>query len=307
MNDKCLPNKRLSAFTLIELLVVISIIGLVMAILLPALGKAREVARDSVCSQNVRQIVLAAFSYATDVNEFPRGLNKTNPANGMPVKRDASNYAGITNAFSPTIAEADRNDVGVAMYLLLRQKYATSPELFVTPALSHHTPDTYGITGDVSGQITFTTIGSGVDDPSNLSYGMSNPYYGLGQDEGGSAVGVRHHKLRLGNTELTSEFALIADRGPACCMSEGVDISVGGASSDNPNGRSNIHLDGSTERGQHVAFADGHAVFTPDFLIGPRRSNGNPDNIYFDYGLTGIFIPRAKNDVTIYPTLYADR
>jgi prepilin-type N-terminal cleavage/methylation domain-containing protein/prepilin-type processing-associated H-X9-DG protein len=56
-------------FTLIELLVVISIIALLMAILLPVLGKARELARRSVCSNNLRTLALANHLYANAYKE----------------------------------------------------------------------------------------------------------------------------------------------------------------------------------------------------------------------------------------------
>ncbi len=61
-------QQRQSAFTLIELLVVISIIALLIAILLPALGAARKSARDLQCLSNLRGLMAASFSYGTDNN-----------------------------------------------------------------------------------------------------------------------------------------------------------------------------------------------------------------------------------------------
>ena len=57
-------------FTLIELLVVVSLIVLLIAMLLPALGSAREVARRSSCSSNLRQIGNAFVEYMTDHDKW---------------------------------------------------------------------------------------------------------------------------------------------------------------------------------------------------------------------------------------------
>ena len=61
---------RSSAFTLIELLVVISIIALLIAILLPALGAARRSARDMQCLSNQRQIGVGLYGYSVENKDF---------------------------------------------------------------------------------------------------------------------------------------------------------------------------------------------------------------------------------------------
>ena len=58
-------------FTLVELLVVIAIIGILIALLLPALNTVRESARRSLCSANEKQITLAVNAYYEAQRSYP--------------------------------------------------------------------------------------------------------------------------------------------------------------------------------------------------------------------------------------------
>jgi prepilin-type N-terminal cleavage/methylation domain-containing protein len=74
-----MTTRRSKAFTLVELLVVIGIISVLIAILLPALSKAKEAAKDTRCKSQLRQIAMALTMYAQDSRGYypdaPLGRN----------------------------------------------------------------------------------------------------------------------------------------------------------------------------------------------------------------------------------------
>jgi prepilin-type N-terminal cleavage/methylation domain-containing protein len=73
-------NSKATGFTLIELLVVVAIIAVLIALLLPVLANAREMARRTVCGSDIRQVLTSINLYANNYNDFvASGTSDWNP------------------------------------------------------------------------------------------------------------------------------------------------------------------------------------------------------------------------------------
>jgi prepilin-type N-terminal cleavage/methylation domain-containing protein len=94
-------GERSSAFTLVELLVVIAIIGVLLAILLPAIGAARESSRRAACQNNLRQLGLGLTSYESAKKYWPAGKKWSGPPD------DPNSFAMAWSSFLLPFIEED--------------------------------------------------------------------------------------------------------------------------------------------------------------------------------------------------------
>lgn len=121
---------RKTGFTLIELLVVIAVIAILMAILMPVLGRARESAKRAVCSGQVKQVGVGIVTYAADYESRMPTYN-SNTAKSQPY---FLNHSYALYRADPDYIDANGKLLPMKLALLYEGRHITEPKVFYCPS-----------------------------------------------------------------------------------------------------------------------------------------------------------------------------
>ncbi len=230
-------------FTLVELLVVIAIIGILIALLLPAVQAAREAARRSQCTNNLKQLALAIHGYADVHKTFPSGFITNFPNAPATLERSHWSWGALILPFVEQSSLHDQLQVGtVPLWQALgtttgRAALQTPLAAFVCPSDTGPELNDFGtkynaVYANYEKQVT--------SDGSNRFPIAKSNYVGVacsgnsttppnGENTYGSATGVLFSNSRVGFKDITDGTSNTLMLGERCFKINNLTVGAGNA------------------------------------------------------------------------------
>lgn len=225
-------------FTLVELLVVMSVIALLIALLLPALSKARDSGRVIQCASNLKQVQVATAGYLYDAKEtLPRGSS-----NGTQIYGDFNRAKDVFNLYEHYLSGINQYDTGTALGGPDGDTYFNDGMRFRTAAVMICPSNIrYNATPPGKGPYNFSRISYGLWPTSTNDYAMT-----ISRLERGA-----RYRMNLGYPMVDKNIAVWSDR-----LNLTTAAGNGGPSETN-------HLLKNEPAGGNVARLDGSVLWYP--------------------------------------------
>lgn len=253
--------KNRKGFTLVEILVVVAIIGLLIAILLPALNIVRRQAAQQNDKANLRGIYQGVMGYAGENSDKYPAYSRTLSTNAAITVAEGFNITALradtsggaidttANAFTDNTA----GNVSAALWLMVREDHLPT-KIFVNPSTTDTADD---VIDEASNKVTVTDIYD-FKSADNLSYSMINFYHTNIRSKWSNSVGPTY--VLGGN-----------DNNGMASATDGTDTDYNNLSANSA--QNSLDHD---EKGQNFVFGDGHA----EFLSSPVGPFNKTDNAY---------------------------